>query len=195
MRKPTRVCESSETTIDLICVNNGHRVVQWEVINTPISDHSIVLCVLKSGVPKLPPCTHETRSYKNYRKQAFVNDLRNVPWNVLDATESIDDALFLWNRLFSEVADLHAPIKRQRMKGFKTPWVNSKLLEIRRDRDFYHRKARKTNSQYYRGMYKKLRNCANREERKLKSAYFCQLIEDSKSDGIRNLMDLECGKL
>ena len=61
MRKPTRVSESSETTIDLICVNNGHRVVQWEVINTPISDHSIVLCVLKSGVPKLPACTHETR--------------------------------------------------------------------------------------------------------------------------------------
>lgn len=34
-------------------------------------------------------------------------------------------------------------------------------------------------------MYKKLRNCANREERKLKSAYFCQLIEHSKPDGSR----------
>ena len=63
--------------------------------------------------------------------------------------------------------------------------MNSKLLEIRRDRDFYHHKARKTNSQYYWGMHKKLPNCANWEERKLKSAYFCQLIEDSKSDGFR----------
>lgn len=102
-----------------------------------ISDHSIVVGVFKSGVPKLPSFTHETRSYKNYRKEAFVNDLRNVPWNVLDATDSIDDALPLWNRLiFSDVADLHAPIKKQRRKGFKTPWVNSNLLQIRRDRDF-----------------------------------------------------------
>ncbi len=45
--KPTRVCESSQTIIDLICVNNEHRVVQWEVINMGISDHSIVLCVYR----------------------------------------------------------------------------------------------------------------------------------------------------
>lgn len=63
--------------------------------------------------------------------------------------------------------------------------MNSNLLQIRRDRDFHHRKARKTNSKYSWGMYRKLRNYANREERKLKSAYFCQLIEDSKFDGSR----------
>ena len=83
------------------------------------------------------------------------------------------------------MADLHAPIKKQGRKGFKTPWVNGNLLQIRRDRDFHHRKARKTNSKYSWGMYRKLRNYANREERKLKSAYFCQLIEDSKFDGSR----------
>ena len=38
IKKPTRVCETFETIIDLICVtDNEHRVVQWEVITTAIS--------------------------------------------------------------------------------------------------------------------------------------------------------------
>ena len=32
-------------------------------------------------------------------------------------------------------------------------------------------------------MYKKLRNLSNREEKNLKSKYYCQLIEDCKDDG------------
>ena len=64
-----------------------------------------------------------------------------------------------------------------------TPWVSDKLLEVRRDRDFHRRKALSSNSQYHWGMYRKLRNFANREERSLKSQYYCKLIEDAKNDG------------
>ena len=62
--KPTIVSESSKTTI--ICVDNAHRVVQWDVILAPFSDHSIILCLFKSGTKKLPPRTFESRSFKNY---------------------------------------------------------------------------------------------------------------------------------
>ena len=55
--------------------------------------------------------------------------------------ESVDDAVLLWERLYSEVADRHAPIKKKRVKGHKTPWVTNKLLEIRRDRDYHLRKG------------------------------------------------------
>ena len=64
-----------------------------------------------------------------------------------------------------------------------TPWVSDKPLEVRRDRDFHRRKALSSNSQYHWGMYSKLRNFANREERSLKSQYYCKLIEDAKNDG------------
>ena len=64
-----------------------------------------------------------------------------------------------------------------------TPWVSDKLLEVRRDRDFHRRKPLSSNSQYHWGMYRKLRNFANREERSLKSQYYCKLIEDAKNDG------------
>ena len=34
-------------------------------------------------------------------------------------------------------------------------------------------------------MYRKLRNCANSEEKKLKLQYYCRLIEDAKGDSSR----------
>ena len=48
--------------------------------------------------------------------------------------------------------------------------------------DYHRRKALSSNSQYHWGMYHKLRNLANREERSLKSQYYCKLIEDAKND-------------
>ena len=53
---------------------------------------------------------------------------------------------------------------------------------MRRDRDFRRRKALSSNSQYHWGMYRKLRNFANREERSLKSRYYCKQIKDSKNE-------------
>jgi hypothetical protein len=159
-----------------------HKVVKTEVINSHLSDHSIVLSVLKSGVQKLPPRIHESRSLKNYCKQSFVDDLSSVPWNVIEATDSVDDAVSLWEHLFCSVADQHAPIKKKRLKGFSSPWVTENLISIRQDRDYFHRKARRSNGKYHWNMYRKLRNYANREEKHLKSKYFCNLIEESKSD-------------
>jgi len=64
---------------------------------------------MKGGVQKLPPRKFEYRSFKNYNKTEFINDLNEVPWSVVDGVENVDDAVFLWERLFSEIANEHAP--------------------------------------------------------------------------------------
>ena len=159
-----------------------HKIVQTEVIDCHLSDHNVILCALKGGVPKLPPRTKEFRSFKNYCKVSFVNDLKNIPWSLIDSVDSVDDAVFLWEKLFCDIADKHAPIQKKRLKGHSTPWVTDKLREDRRNRDYHLRKAHRTNSTYHWNMYKKLRSFSNREDRRLKSNYFCKLINDSKGD-------------
>ena len=94
-REPTRITEYSKTLIDLIFTNREHKIVQSGVLHTTLSDHSLVFCVLKGSVPKLPSRKFEYRSFKNYNKKAFVNDLNQVPWSVINGMESIDDAVFL----------------------------------------------------------------------------------------------------
>ena len=171
--KPTRVTETSKSTIDLILVNNTHKIVQCDVLDSSISYHNVIFGVVKGGVKKLPPKVFEYRSFKSYEKKAFISDLEQVPWSVIEGVGDIDDTVFLWEKLFKDCADQHAPIKSKRVKRMPTPWVSDKLLELRRDRDFHRRKALSSNSRYHWGMYRKLRNFASREERSLKSQYYC----------------------
>ena len=71
--------------------------------------------------------------------------------------------MFIWNRLFSEIADLYAPVKRRRIRGVPLPWLNDKISEVMKDRDFHHCKAVNTNSDLHGACYKKLINRVYRE--------------------------------
>ena len=58
----TRVTETSQTLLDVILVNNDHRINDYGVVPVPLSDHYLVYCVFKAGVTKAPPKTIEYRS-------------------------------------------------------------------------------------------------------------------------------------
>ena len=91
----TRVTETSRTLIDVILVNNAHRFIESGVVPVALSDHYLVYCVLKTGKIKATPKTMEYRSYKNFDNNAFLEDLKCVPWHVIENEEDIDDAVFL----------------------------------------------------------------------------------------------------
>jgi hypothetical protein len=70
--------------IDLVFVNNQHRIVDSGVVSLSLSDHSLVYCVVKSGVKKAPPRTIEYLSYKSFNTNTFIQDMNNVPWHVVE---------------------------------------------------------------------------------------------------------------
>ena len=49
--------------IEFIFVNNEHRTVNSGFVSFGLSDHSLVFCVLNSGVIKAPPRGIEYRPY------------------------------------------------------------------------------------------------------------------------------------
>ena len=75
----TRITEYLKALIDLIFTNREHKIVQSGIIHTTLSDHSLVFCVMKGGVPKLQPRKFEHQSLENDNKMEFVNDLSQVP--------------------------------------------------------------------------------------------------------------------
>lgn len=180
--EPTRITNNSRSLIDLVFVNNEPSIVDSGVVPLSLSDHSLVYCVVKSGIPKTPPRAIEYRSYKSFDAKAFIHDLNNVPWHFVQSENAINDAVQTWNLLFSEIADVHAPIKKHRVKGVPVPWMNNKINEAMRDRDHHHRKAMKSNSSHHWNMYKKFKNFVNKEVKSSKSRYYHELIEQSKGD-------------
>ena len=182
IKSPTRITESSETTIDLILVNNNHRIVDSGVVQCTISDHSLVYCTLKAGVSRAVPRIIEHRSHKNYDKDVFIHDLNEIHWDLVNEESNVETAIKIWNDLFTSVANRHAPIKRTRVKGFQAPWITPDLKQAMRDRDFHHSKAIKTKSSHHWKMYKKLRLYVNKQVRKCKSDYYQDLILKNKGN-------------
>ena len=48
---------------------------------------------LSSGVTKAPKKTIEYCSFKNYSKEDFVNDLKDVDWESIANKEDVDSAI------------------------------------------------------------------------------------------------------
>ena len=106
------------------------------VIRVSFSDHPVIYGVLKTRIPKAPPRIIEYRSFKRYSKNAFLSNLSNVDWGVIDYEPDIDAAVNIWNTFFTGVAHQHATIKLSRVKGTHMPWPTPDLRGSMQDCDF-----------------------------------------------------------
>ena len=136
VKEPTRVTEFTSTAIDLVFVNNTHRIVSHGVQEFGASDHSVTFVVKKAGVCKAHVEIRDVRSFKHYNKNHFRRDIASVPWSVIESFDDINDAVVAWNNLFVDVANQHAPLKRIRTKHASKPWITSDLKELMAERDY-----------------------------------------------------------
>ena len=118
IQENTRITEHSSSVIDLFFVNNSHRVVGSGVIPLAISDHSLVYGIFKSGVPKATPRIVEHRAYKKYNKSAFIKDINELNWSIIDDMD-VDSGVNQWNTLFSKVAIRTPSLKRLELKAYQ----------------------------------------------------------------------------
>jgi hypothetical protein len=72
-------------------------------------------------------------SGKDFGKSTFLDELRNVDWNIVDEIPHIDTAVIFWNKLLLDVAERHAPTKRTRIKGCHVPWMTSVFKHLCRN--------------------------------------------------------------
>ena len=103
-------------------------------------------------------------------------------WSVLDGFEDINEAVFAWTKLFNNVAEIHAPIKKRRVRGHRTPWMTSEVSELMKERDFHRKKTYDSKSGYHWNKFRNYRNLVLKGIKKAKSDYYTKLIEESKGN-------------
>ena len=133
--------------IDLVFVNNTHRIVSHGVQEFEASDHSVTFMVKKVGVCKAHMEIRDVRSFKHYNKDYFQRDIASVPWSVIESFDDINDAVIAWNNLFVDVANQHAPLKRVRTNHVSKPWITNDLKELMAERDYALRVAKRSGNQ------------------------------------------------
>ena len=144
----TRVTEKSKSLIDVALTTNENTIDACDVIQSAISDHSLVSLTLKLKTPRPRISFVTTRSYKNYDHDSFIEDLANVPFHIVNLFDDPDDQVHAFNCLFQYVLDNHAPIKQIKIHSRPNPLVSTEIKGIMNMRDMWHKRAMKTNDNY-----------------------------------------------
>jgi exonuclease III len=179
----TRITQHSKTLIDLFFTSRPE-LYSSGVIQIGFSDHLAIVGVRKlHRIKPMPPKTVEVRNYKNYDSELFKTDLSYVPWDILEMEPNPEEAWNSFKDLFKTVADSHAPVSTRRVRGRSLPWITREVKNLMKERDYYHKKAMKTNQEIYWSNYKRLRNAVTGKLRKEKSIYYSSQLtgkQDSK---------------
>ena len=133
---PTRVTETSSILIDHLYTNLDENISRLHVCKIAISDHYSVF-----GKRKLNNClktnTYQTITYRSFFGETmFINDLHEVPWKTIEAFEDINEIVEVWNNMFLEVVNKHAPIKLHRIKRkYQPTWLTPQILDCIKERN------------------------------------------------------------
>ena len=97
--EPTRTTATCQSLLDWILVSHPNIILNSGVMSDCFSDHSIVYCIWKIKLPKLPPKLIKIRQYKKMNTDQFINDLISINW---DRFQLIPDVQNAWDFLYSE---------------------------------------------------------------------------------------------
>ena len=122
--EPTRVTEQTSSLLDTIFVSDIKQVRESFVMHSSVSDHDLVCLTLRLKKPRPKPVYINIRSFKHYNREAFLKDILQAPWSVIDVFTDIDDKVNAFNTMFNDILDQHAPIKTIKVKGKPNPCVD-----------------------------------------------------------------------
>ena len=75
--EPTRITDTSETAIDLICTSDVENISQSGVLPCKLSDHNVIFCTRKLTKCQFKGHNNvELRIMKCYDKDVFVDKLK-----------------------------------------------------------------------------------------------------------------------
>ena len=159
-----------------------HHIVRTGVSHLGISDHSLIYAVRRLSIPRQNPRILEKRCFKDFEDDLFVADLGNQPWNSISLIDDPNDMLHIWSRLFLEVLDKHAPIRRKRVRNAVSPWLSPHIKRLMFERDVLKKRAITGQSPNKWENYQQARNEVNRTIRKAKRNFFTSHLKDSHGD-------------
>ena len=130
------------TCIDLFLTNCPKSFQHTKAISAGMSDHhKMIITVMKTTFLKAKPREIIYRSYKNFDKKNFKEDLKNELYIHTDATNKYQP----FENAFLRVLDMHAPIKKKIVRANDAPYMTQALRKAIATRsrleNVFHRKG------------------------------------------------------
>ena len=88
----TSITEHSKIMIDLFLTSRPD-LYNSGVIPVGFSDHSAIFAVRKlHGLKPPPPRVIDTRNFKRFNRDTFIEDLNKVPWSLINSFADVEDS-------------------------------------------------------------------------------------------------------
>ena len=171
VKDATRCTTHKQSLIDHVWISSTNYTPEIKVPVIGTSDHSPTCLVMSSkGFNVNQHTSIRYRSFKNFDENKFKSDTGEVPWGVLEMFDDPNDFLGVWNDLFLNVLDSHAPMREKRVKRQWQPgWLTDDIVESMRTREYH--KAKKNDE-----LYKHWRNKVVSQIRQSKIEYYESLV-------------------
>ena len=184
IKSPTRIVKNSKSLLDLIFTYMDH-IASSGVLDVAISDHLPVFLIRKKHKNKPSYIHTKGRSYNNYRKDNFQNDIKNHPdWATFwDLQDDKPDAM--WEKILKiiqDASDLHAPLKDMKIREDTPQWITKDLISEVNQKDFLFNKARKLPSETNWEMFKQKKNEVKKLLSSAKEEFVKEKLEEHESN-------------
>ena len=181
IKEPTRYSPYKDSCLDLI-FTNSNIIARAGVGNVNMSDHQIIIMTRKKAKTTKQKCEFIGRSYRNYNKVDFQEQIRLADWEFLDENLTIDDQWDRFQQNISTIIDEMCPKKVFKIKQIKQPWITPRLLELILDKDRVLKNAKKSRNKDLWLEAKRLRNACTNRLRKAKADYVRDQLEMNAND-------------
>ena len=178
-----------KSLIDHFSTSNPKFILKADVLETGMVDHYLVYEVRKVNAWRLKkenakPKIVESRNMTQYDKALFLHDLQQIDWKtILDPLSSDPSGMAnTFQEIFESIFNIHAPIKRRKIRSEFAPWLTPSIMKSMATRDRLKKIATKNPEMW--SLYTKQRNTVTKEIRNSIQDQYKALInvEDNKSD-------------
>ena len=78
--------------------------------------------------------TKDKRSFKYFDQDIFSRDVSQIPFHVANVFDDVDDVAWAWGKMFTDLLDEQAPVKKKVIKCEHVPFTTTELLDAIRCR-------------------------------------------------------------
>ena len=179
IKAPTRHSKTNASCLDLIFTDMNY-IFSSGTLDVAVSDHLPVFLIKKKQKLKSTFTFVEARSYKNYDKQAFQEQVRYHPkWaDFWDMEENEPDKLWeLMLEIIQEKADAFCPLRKIKIRDDTPQWITKDILSEINHKDSLYKTAKSLGTPDSWDLFKKKKN----EVKKL--------LDVAKENFVKNKLD------
>ena len=100
-----------------------------------VSDHGLIYVIRKKEKVIKTKMTFSGRSYRNYERELFQENVTNADWDIFYATDRVDQAWSYFLGIIQDEINIMCPLKNIKIKKKKDPWITNDILEFKNDKN------------------------------------------------------------